>query len=326
MINLTTLHGDLEKHRHLKSWIPELTKHIEVGLCPKRYGDLAQWQATLDKLPTVEIATTNFRSHNIELNAAANLSERDRGHLEELLRELHPWRKGPFNFFGIHIDTEWRSDWKWERILPHLSSLQGRTILDVGCGNGYHGWRMIGEGARLVLGIDPNPLFLAQFNAVKKYTPASPFHLLPMKAEQLPRNLNAFDTVFSMGVLYHRRSPFDHLMELKSALRPGGELVLETLVVLGDEGTVLVPNDRYAQMRNVWFLPSIPELHKWLARCGFANINVVDVNQTTTEEQRATSWMTYQSLPEFLDPRDPNRTIEGYPAPTRATFIANRPK
>jgi tRNA (mo5U34)-methyltransferase len=115
-------------------------------------------------------------------------------------------------------------------------------------------------------------------------------------------------------------------MELKSFMRPGGELILETLVVPSEEETILVPDDRYAQMRNVWFLPSPPELRKWLVRCGFTDIRAVDVNQTSLEEQRATDWMTYQSLSDFLDPNDSSKTVEGYPAPTRATFVATRPK
>jgi len=128
-----------------------------------------------------------------------------------------------------------------------------------------------------------------------------------------------------MGVLYHRRSPFDHLKELKGALRPGGELVLETLVVPGEAHRVLVPDDRYARMRNVWFLPSAPELVRWLVRAGFKNVRTVDINQTSIKEQRATPWMTYQSLQDFLDPSDLNRTVEGYPAPTRAILVANKP-
>ena len=108
--------------------------------------------------------------------------------------------------------------------------------------------------------------------------------------------------------------------------RPGGQLILESLVVPGEENHVLVPHNRYAQMRNVWFLPTPPELKKWLVRCGFENVEVVDVNQTTIHEQRSTSWMTYQSLSDFLEPSDFNKTIEGYPAPTRATLVAQKPK
>jgi tRNA (mo5U34)-methyltransferase len=73
-----------------------------------------------------------------------------------------------FSLYGVNIDTEWRSDWKWDRVLPHLSDLTGRTILDVGCGSGYHMWRMIGAGAHLAVGIDPTQLFLCQFEAVRK--------------------------------------------------------------------------------------------------------------------------------------------------------------
>ena len=77
-----------------------------------------------------------------------------------------------------------------------------------------------------------------------------------------------FDTVFSMGVLYHRRSPFHHLAELKNCLKPDGELVLETLVIDGKRGEVLVPERRYSKMHNVWFLPSCLTLESWLKRSG----------------------------------------------------------
>lgn len=151
-----------------------------------------------------------------------------------------PWRKGPFSLYGVEIDTEWRSDLKWDRVLPHLSPLAGRTILDVGCGSGYHMWRMAGEGAELVIGVDPTQLFLCQFEAVRKLLGNDQrVHLLPLGIQELPA-LQAFDTVFSMGVLYHRRSPLDHLWQLKDQLVSGGELVLESIVVEGDEHQCLI--------------------------------------------------------------------------------------
>ena len=133
-----------------------------------------------------------------------------------------------------------------------------------------------------------------------------------------------FDTVFSMGVLYHRRSPLDHLEQLRSQLRKGGELVLETLIVDGPINHVLVPPNRYAMMNNVWFIPSVPTLNVWLKKIGFHKIRCVDVTKTSTQEQRTTNWMPYNSLSDFLDPTNRNKTIEGHPAPTRATFIAER--
>ena len=197
-------------------------------------------------------------------------------------------------------------------------------VLDIGCGNGYYMWRMWQAGAELVIGVDPNLLFLNQFEAVKHYLPQVPVWQLPFTLEELPEPTAAFDTVFSMGVLYHRRSPLDHLLQLKACLRPGGELVMETLVIEGGEQHCLLPEDRYAQMRNVWFLPSVPMLERMLRRAGYSDVRCVDLNRTSVEEQRSTAWMRFQSLPSFLDPADSSKTIEGYPAPLRATLVARK--
>jgi len=184
---------------------------------------------------------------------------------------------------------------------------------------------MYGAEASFVLGIDPSPLFMSQFQVLKHFLPELPIQLFPLKSEEMPSHCRVFDTVFSMGVLYHRRSPFDHLMELRSFLKPGGEVVMETLVIPGEENNVLVPENRYAKMRNVWFLPAVGELEKWLRRAGFKNVRTKDVNKTEVSEQRSTPWMKYESLADFLDPNRSELTIEGYPAPRRAIVIANAP-
>ncbi|HBQ68583.1 MAG TPA: tRNA 5-methoxyuridine(34)/uridine 5-oxyacetic acid(34) synthase CmoB, partial [Leclercia adecarboxylata] len=288
------------------------------------HGQFKQWSNAVEFLPEMTPYKLDLL-HSVTAESETPLSEGQMLRLDKLMRNLMPWRKGPFSLYGMHIDTEWHSDWKWDRVLPHLSDLTGRTILDVGCGSGYHLWRMIGAGAHLAVGIDPMQLFLCQFEAVRKLLGNDQrAHLLPLGIEQLPA-LAAFDTVFSMGVLYHRRSPLEHLWQLKDQLVSGGELVLETLVIEGDENAVLVPGDRYAQMRNVYFIPSALALKNWLAKCGFVDIRIADVCVTTTEEQRRTEWMTTESLAEFLDPDDRTKTIEGYPAPIRAVLIATKP-
>lgn len=240
------------------------------------------------------------------------------------LKAFMPWRKGPWRLFGVDIDTEWHSDWKWERIEPHISSLADRRVLDVGCGNGYYLFRMLDAGARFGLGIDPTLLFLYQFALARQFAGDPPAHILPLKSEQLPA-FEYFDTVFSLGVLYHRRAPAEHLAELLGFLRPGGELVLESLVIPGEDDTELVPGDRYAQMANVWSIPTTSRLEHRLQRAGFIDVRTVDVNRTSTREQRRTEWMDYQSLADFLDPDNPELTVEGYPAPRRAVLVATRP-
>ena len=287
------------------------------------HGDFPGWRQVLESLPVLEPASYNLLEE-VRIGEAGQCSDEQRQALKDLLMGLHPWRKGPFNLLGLKIDTEWRSDWKWARLIPHIAPLHNRTVLDVGCGNGYHCWRMAGAGARQVIGVDSHLLFNMQYWAVRHFLPQVPVHVLPLSLEQVPAGLNSFDTVFSMGVLYHNRSPFDHLYALKDCLRPGGELVLETLVIDGEDGMALLPQGRYARMPNVWFLPSCATLESWLHKAAFKNIRLADVTVTTTEEQRSTEWMNFESLAHALNPDDPALTIEGYPVPKRAIFIAEK--
>ena len=315
--------AQLSQNPALVDWAKQLPEQITSGLSESRYGDLPRWKTALAALP--ELTPSELCLNSSRVGGNGDISDAQRQALENALKGLHPWRKGPYELFGVHIDTEWRSDWKWDRLKDAIDSLQGRTVLDIGCGSGYHCWRMRGAGAGLVVGIDPTPLFVTQYFALQKYLKDPAVAVLPMGIEHLPEKLQAFDTTFSMGILYHRRSPFDHLLALRDTLRSGGQLVLETLVIDGGPGEVLVPEGRYSKMGNVWFIPTTATLAAWLKKVGFKNPQLIDVSQTTVDEQRSTEWMQFHSLAEFLDPNDANKTIEGYPAPKRATFIADAP-
>ena len=313
----------LSQNPKLADWAAQLPEHIASGLNESRYGDLPRWKTALAALPA--LTPDDIFLNTSRVGVKGDITDAQRNTLEQALRGLHPWRKGPFELFGVHIDTEWRSDWKWDRLKDSIAPLHGRTVLDIGCGSGYHCWRMRGAGAELVVGIDPTPLFVTQYFALQKYLRDPAVAVLPMGIEHLPEKLQAFDTTFSMGILYHRRSPVDHLRALRDTLRSGGELVLETLVIDGGPGETLVPQGRYSKMGNVWFIPSTATLAAWLKKVGFINPRIIDVSQTTVDEQRSTDWMQFHSLAEFLDPQNPDKTIEGYPAPKRATFIAEAP-
>jgi tRNA (mo5U34)-methyltransferase len=312
----------------LQSWADVVASQLVEWAAARRHGDWPRWQQAIESLPAIGTGRVDIIDGALTIQALDGPDDDLDRQVRDALQALRPWRKGPYRVAGVTIDTEWRSDWKWERLVEHVEDLRGRLILDVGCGNGYHCWRMAHAGARRVVGIDPAAVFLAQFLAIRRLlAPVDP-HLaarvdvLPLGIEDLPRDLGRFDTVFSMGVLYHRRSPIDHLYELRGALRTGGQLVLETLVIEGHAGQILVPTERYAKMRNVWFIPSVDELTLWLQRVGFRDVRTVDVTATTTEEQRSTDWMRFESLADFLDPADSSRTVEGYPAPIRAIVVA----
>lgn len=298
-------------------WLAAVCERAAGSWAGHRHGDLPRWRAALAKLPRVAQQLEPDRPAPVIGAPAA-----DPESLREILMELHPWRKGPLCLGGVRIETEWRSDWKWDRVSPHLD-LEGHRVLDIGCGNGYFGLRMLGAGARLVVGIDPTVLFVVQWLACRHFSGDIPNYVLPLGVEELPEEGAALDTVFSMGVLYHRKHPQRHLVRIRSLLRSGGTLVLETLVLpKGREESLLIPDGRYARMRNVRAIPGRGKLVEWVRRSGFGSVEVVDVTATTTGEQRSTEWMRFESLEQALDPDDPSITMEGYPAPVRAVVVA----
>ncbi len=324
MLNYQPLFQQLEALQ-AEQWLQVLPAQLEQAFDLNKHGSAADWFEIIRQLPAIQPHCVDLNRGAIKIGDGSELDDNARCALIKQLKKFHPWRKGPYNVFDIEIDTEWRSDWKWERLQNEIEPLQGRHVLDVGCGNGYHCWRMLGAGAKLVVGVDPLLLNVLQFHVMKHFLPTSPVHVVPVGLEQLSPALKLFDTVFSMGVLYHRRSPIDHLLELKDCLRPGGQLVLETLVIEGKDGEVLMPKGRYAKMRNVWFLPSCDTLLGWLKRCGFKNCRLIDVSVTTTEEQRSTDWMQFHSLKQFLNADNADLTCEGLPAPRRAIISADAP-
>ncbi|PLY15122.1 MAG: tRNA 5-methoxyuridine(34)/uridine 5-oxyacetic acid(34) synthase CmoB [Sedimenticola sp.] len=326
MIDYQTLLEIMRSHEPMQRWASMLPGQLKQRFDDYLHGNLSDWLQIIRALPVIPADHIDLNTGLISVRSSQRISEKQRFELKQQLLKLSPWRKGPYDIHGVHIETEWRSDWKWDRLKDQIAPLTGRKVLDIGCGSGYHCWRMIGAGAELVIGLDPSQLFLAQFLMIRHFFGEHwPVHFIPLGIEALPADLSAFDTVFSMGVLYHRRSPLDHLLELKGALRPDGELVLDTLVIDGAEGESLVPRDRYSKMRNVWFIPTTATLEGWLARCGYNNIRVIDVSVTTVEEQHATEWMQFESLADYLDPKNPEKTVEGYPAPKRVIILANRP-
>ena len=285
-------------------------------------GNIPKWSQAIDIIDSLPKGKLSLKQPYININHDSIDSES----LFNALHKLAPWRKGPFMINEITLESEWDGNMKWQRITKHIKPLINKRVLDVGAGNGYFTLRMAMEGAKRALGIEPFLLFNYQFRAIKSMI-ESPLNslLLPVKLEEMPK-MDIFDTVFSMGVLYHQRDHMAHLSQLREMMAPDAELVLETLVVESPDDFILVPKGRYANMRNVYSIPSIKTLKSWLKDVNFNNIRVVDVAKTTTAEQRKTPWIgeNAASLEDFLNPLDDSLTIEGYPAPIRAIVICER--
>lgn len=288
-----------------------------------RHGDTPRWLEALSQLPELTPAHLDLSAPCLHIGDAEQIDDTLRRQIGDTLMAFHPWRKGPFCPYGIHLDTEWRSDWKWARLEKQVD-LKGKRVLDVGSGNGYYGWRMLGAGAQRVIAIDPTISYVMQYAAMRHFIGEQPMHVLPLKLEELPLGNEAFDTIFSMGVIYHRKDHMEHIEQLGRHLKHGGELILEGLVIEGGPGDILLPGKRYAKMKNVHTIPSVDTMMQWLRDAGLSEVELIDISPTTVEEQRRTDWMCFESLSDYLDPDDPRKTVEGHPAPIRAVLRAIR--
>ena len=306
----------------LNQWLQSIEHLVHEQSHPSRHGHFPKWLEALHSLPMIDTSKITLDEETVSAKSDRTSIEQQ-SVIKKSLLQLLPWRKGPFNIDGVFIDSEWRSNLKWSRLEKHIAPLKNRTVLDVGCGNGYYGFRMLGAGAKTVVGIDPGELFCTQFFAINHFIKTQQMAVLPLSGEMVFDHPFQFDTVFSMGVLGHRRNPQEHLEGLHQCLTHGGQLVLETLVIDRSTTEQLNP-DRYANMRNVWNLPSVPLLLEQVQQAGFTNVRCINICRTTVAEQRPTEWMPSHSLQHGLDPSDHTLTIEGHPSPTRGVVLAEK--
>ena len=248
--------------------------------------------------------------------------EIDLSHIKEVAKQMMPWRKGPFDLFGLFIDTEWQSFLKYNLLEPHFN-LKGKRVADVGCNNGYYMFRMLTHEPELLVGFDPSALYKTQFDFINHFVKSDIKYEL-LGVEHLPFYEHKFDTVFCLGVLYHRSDPVVMMKDLAKGIEKGGELFLDTFIIDGDDDICLSPEKTYSKIPNIYFVPTVKVLKNWCERAGFINIEVLDIIPTTEEEQRSTPWIEGQSLENFLDPDDNTKTVEGYPAPKRVYIKAER--
>ncbi len=285
------------------------------------WKNIAPIREAMSKLPEIDDVDVELGDW-IKLSSQS-CSDEQKAAIERVAKMMKPWRKGPFDLFGLRIDSEWRSFMKYNLLRPFLD-LEGKRVADVGCNNGYYMFRMLEFSPASVVGVDPSPLFFSQFELVNRYIRSERVRYEMLGIEHMPGFADMFDTVLCLGVLYHRSDPIVALKALKRSLKRGGELILDTFMIEGDEPLCLVPESTYSKISNVHFVPTVPALENWCKKAGFERFEVLAVVKTEPKEQRKTEWMDGQSLQEFLDPNNPDLTVEGYPAPRRVYVRAYR--
>ncbi|MFZ5797070.1 MAG: tRNA 5-methoxyuridine(34)/uridine 5-oxyacetic acid(34) synthase CmoB [Desulfobulbaceae bacterium] len=272
----------------------------------------------------IRAAWHDFAGDVVRIGAQEELNADEREVVRQVLRSCMPWRKGPFNIFGIELDAEWRSERKWNRLLPELPDLAGKVIADIGCNNGYYMFRMAHYQPGLVLGFEPYIQHYYTFRILNSFAGLDQLHNDLLGVEHLPLFPDCFDVVFLLGIIYHRPSPLDTLRDILAALRPGGTLLLESQIIPGDRPVALFPESTYAKVPGTWFIPTAPCLENWLKRTGYRDVRMFCRHPMSSAEQRRSEWMIFESYEDFIDKEDASLTIEGYPAPWRVFFTARK--
>lgn len=253
----------------------------------------------------------------VTIGAADETDQDQRLRISHNLRQFMPWRKGPFSVFGVDIDAEWRSERKWNRLVDILPQLENKVICDIGCNNGYYMFRMSEHQPRLVIGLEPSVQHYYCFKSLNSMAGRTNLHIDLLGVEHLHLFCQTFDVIFLMGIIYHRPSPIDTLRDIYSALKPGGTLLLESQAIPGNESIALFPEKTYAKVPGTYFVPTGACLCNWMKRAGFENVNLFCSHPMSSDEQRKTEWMVFESYQDFIDPDHPSLTVDGYPAPIR---------
>jgi tRNA (mo5U34)-methyltransferase len=283
-----------------------------------------KFQIPYNTLTKYKAKFTDFSTDTITIGKKSEVSKNQLEEIKQALQMFMPWRKGPFNIFGIDIDAEWKSNNKWNRIKPFLPCLKNKVIADIGCNNGYYMFKMAHYNPKLVLGFDPTIHYYYTFKSLNAMANCENLQFELLGVEHLHLFPNTFDVIFLMGILYHHPSPIDLLKKVLIALKKGGTLVLETQGIPGDEPVALFPEKRYAKVPGTYFVPTKSCLLNFVKRSGFKNSNLFYSHKMSSDEQRQTKWMTFQSYKDFVDKDDENKTVEGYPAPIRIYLTAEK--
>ena len=136
----------------------------------------------------------------------------------------HLWWDKESEFRPLHEINPLRLDW-----IDSLAALNGKRVVDVGCGGGILADSMAWRGAD-VLGIDlsTKPLRVAQLHALEAATPRIAYREVAVEAlaAEAPES---FDVVTCMEMLEHVPDPASVVAACGRLLRPGGWSFFSTI-------------------------------------------------------------------------------------------------
>ena len=155
------------------------------------------------------------------MNSSSNVDPAELAKFSEL---AHRWWDPESEFRPLHQINPLRLEW-----IQGLVPLDGRKVVDVGCGGGILADAMARKGAQ-VLGIDlaGKSLKVAQLHALEAGTQGVQYR--EISAEDLAREqAGQFDVVTCMEMLEHVPDPASVVQACGQMVKPGGWVVFSTL-------------------------------------------------------------------------------------------------
>ena len=143
---------------------------------------------------------------------------------------------------------------EWHQHKPLIPELRGKTVLDLGCGYGWHCKYAASQGARAVLGIDASRQML-EAAKVRNADPVIQYQVCSMEEYGYPPE--EFDLVVSNLALHYVADLDGVYQKVYGTLKPGGVLlfniehpvftagVKQSWVTDGDGRPLYWPVDRY---------------------------------------------------------------------------------
>ncbi|KAA0449845.1 MAG: DUF1698 domain-containing protein, partial [Candidatus Thioglobus sp.] len=74
-------------------------------------GNIGKWEAAIAAIKKQPKGALNYKKPYLHIDIKADFEA-----LQNALKLLMPWRKGPYQIGDLQLDSEWRGDMKWQRL------------------------------------------------------------------------------------------------------------------------------------------------------------------------------------------------------------------
>jgi tRNA (mo5U34)-methyltransferase len=182
--------------------------------------------------------------------------------IEERVRELGDWFQNidlhgipsaPHHFLGDYPAVKWQ---RFAAAVPE--DLTGKSVLDIGCNAGFYSIEMKRRGASRVLGIDSEPMYLAQGRFAAEVL-GMEIEFRQLSVYDVAQLREKFDLVIFMGVLYHLRHPLLALDLIREHV--AGDLLLFQSMQRGSQEVGTLTSDYDFWETDVFDRPDFPRMH-----------------------------------------------------------------